>query len=135
MSINKIPDSHADLISDDVQAYAYLATSMPDGSPQVTPVWFNTDGEHILINSAKGRVKDRNMRSRPAVAVVLHKNDQPYRYVQIRGQIVEITENGARQHINDLSLKYRGDSEYTLNDPNEIRVIYKLLPQSIQVMG
>ena len=75
------------------------------------------------------------MRARPAVAVVLHKNDQPYRYVQIRGQIVEITENGARQHINDLSLKYRGDSEYTLNDPNEIRVIYKLLPQSIQVMG
>ena len=135
MSIKEIPDSHADLISDDVQAYAYLATSMPDGSPQVTPVWFNTDGEHILINSAKGRVKDRNMRSRPAVAVVLHKNDQPYRYVQIRGQIVEITENGARQHINDLSLKYQGDSEYTLNDPNEIRVIYKLLPQSIQVMG
>lgn len=135
MSINEIPDSHADLISDDVRAYAYLATSMSDGSPQLTPVWFNTDGVHILINSAKGRVKDRNMRARPYVAVVLHNHDNPYSYVQIRGQIVEITEDGARQHINDLSLKYRGDSEYTLNDPNEIRVIYKLLPQSIQVMG
>ncbi len=135
MSINEIPDSHADLISDDVRAYAYLATSMSDGSPQVTPVWFNTDGVHILINSAKGRVKDRNMRARPDVAVVLHNHDKPYSYVQIRGKIVEITENGARQHINDLSIKYRGDSEYTLNDPNEIRVSYKLLPQSIQVMG
>lgn len=135
MSIKEIPDSHADLISDDVRAYAYLATSMPDGTPQLTPVWFNTDGKHILINSAKGRVKDRNMRARPAVAVVLHKNDQPYRYVQIRGQIVDITEDGARQHINDLSLKYQGDSDYKLNDPNEIRVIYKLLPENIQVMG
>ncbi len=132
--MNEIPDSHADLTRDDVRAYAYLATTMPDGTPQLTPVWFNTDGRHILINSAKGRVKDRNMRTRPDVAVVLHNHDKPYPYVQIRGQIVEITEEGARQHINDLSLKYRGDSDYKLNDPNEIRVIYKLLPESIQVM-
>ena len=133
--MNEIPDSHADLTRDDVRAYAYLATTMPDGTPQVTPVWFNTDGRHILINSAKGRVKDRNMRTRPDVAVVLHNHDKPYHYVQIRGQIVEITEEGARQHINDLSLKYQGDSDYKLNDPNEIRVIYKLLPENIQVMG
>jgi PPOX class probable F420-dependent enzyme len=135
MSIKEIPDSHSDLISDDVRAYAYLATSMPDGTPQLTPVWFNTEGKHILINSAKGRVKDRNMRARPAVAVVLHHHDNPYRYVQIRGQIVDITEDGARQHINDLSLKYQGDPDYKLNDPNEIRVIYRLLPVNIQVMG
>jgi len=135
MSKSEIPETHADLISDEVRAYAYLATSMPDGSHQVTPVWFNTDGKHILINSAKGRVKDRNMRARPSVAIVLHNHDKPYHYVQIRGEIVEITEDGARQHINDLSLKYRGEPEYKLNDPNEIRVIYKVIPESIQVMG
>jgi len=135
MSLKKIPESHTDLISEEIRSYAYLATSMPDGTPQVTPVWFNTDGEYLLFNSARGRVKDRNMRARPHIAVAVHSQDEPYRYVQFRGEIVEITEEGARQHINDLSLKYTGNPDYELNDPDEIRVIYKLLPVSIQVMG
>ena len=135
MSIKNIPETHMDLISDDMQSYAYLATSMPDGSPQVTPVWFNTDGVHILINSAKGRVKDRNMRARPNIAVAIHSQDQPYRYIQLRGEVIGITEVGARQHINDLSKKYTGNPQYKLNDPDEIRVIYKLLPERIFVMG
>lgn len=135
MTVKNIPESHLDLISAEVRSYAYLATSMPDGSPQITPVWFNTDGENILLNSVKGRVKDRNMRARPQIAVAIHLQGQPYRYLQLRGKIVEITEDGARQHINTLSQKYRGNPDYKLNDPNEIRVIYKLLPESIQVMG
>jgi PPOX class probable F420-dependent enzyme len=135
MSLTKLPTSHDDLISDNTLSFAYLATVMPDGSPQVTPVWFNTDGEWILLNSAKGRVKDRNMRARPYVALAIHHQEQPYRYVQFRGRIVEITEEGARQHINVLSKKYTGNPNYQLNDPDEIRVIYKLLPENIQVMG
>ncbi len=130
-----IPTSHVDLITDDVLSFAYLATIMPDGSPQLTPVWFNTDGEHILINSAKGRVKDRNMRANPQVAVVIHLQDQPYRYIQIRGRVAEITEEGARQHINELAEKYTGNPYFQLNTPDEIRVTYKILPDSIQVSG
>ena len=135
MSLTKLPTSHEDLISDNTLSFAYLATVMPDGSPQVTPVWFNTDGERILLNSAKGRVKDKNMRARPFVALAIHHQEQPYRNVQFRGRIVEITEEGARQHINVLSKKYTGNPNYKLNDPDEIRVIYKLLPENIQVMG
>jgi PPOX class probable F420-dependent enzyme len=130
-----IPASHVDLITDDVLSFAYLATIMPDSSPQLTPVWFNTDGEHVLINSAKGRIKDRNMRADPQVAVVIHLQDQPYRYIQFRGRVVEITEEGARQHINELSEKYTGNPYFQLNTPDEIRVIYKILPDNVQVSG
>lgn len=128
-----IPESHLDLIQDDTPAYAYLATIMEDGTPQVTPVWFNTDGEFILINSAKGRVKDKNMRSRPWVALVIHDPRDPYRYIQLRGRITEISEEGARQHIDDLALKYTGKSGFTIKDPHQVRLIYKLLPEKVQV--
>ena len=124
--MKQIPASHKDLISDDTEAYAFLATLMPDGSPQVTPVWFNTDGEHLLVNSAKGRVKDRNMRHRKQVAVALMSLDNPYRYIQIRGEVVEITEEGAEEHINALSMKYRGRG-FEIQE-GEVRVIYKIKP-------
>ncbi len=135
MSLKNIPESHSDLIDDETTAYAYLATIMQDGTPQLTPVWFNTNGEYILINSAKGRVKDNNMRIRPQVALVIHDPKDPYRYIQVRGKIVDISGEGARQHIDDLALKYTGKADYTLNDPDEVRLIYKLLPESVQVMG
>ncbi len=135
MSLKNIPESHSDLIGDESTAYAYLATIMQDGTPQLTPVWFNTDVEYILINSAKGRVKDKNMRSRPQVALVIHDPNNPYRYVQVRGKIAEISGEGARQHINDLALKYTGKAGFTLKDPNEVRLIYKLLPEKVQVLG
>ncbi|MES0360244.1 MAG: PPOX class F420-dependent oxidoreductase [Anaerolineales bacterium] len=135
MSLTLIPESHIDLLQDEVRAYAYLATVMGDGTPQVTPVWFNTNEDFILINSAKGRVKDRNMRQRSSIAVVIQDPNNPFRYMQVRGRIVEITEKGARQHINTLSEKYTGNAEYTLNDPNEVRVIYMLRPEKAQVMG
>ncbi len=135
MSIKLIPESHSDLLRNEVRAYAYLATIMGDGTPQVTPVWFNTNEDFILINSVKGRVKDRNMRQRSFIAVVIQDPNNPFRYMQVRGRIVEITEQGARQHINILAEKYTGKAEYKLNDPNEVRVIYMLRPEKAQVMG
>ena len=82
MTLIMIPSSHEDLLADDTRAIGYLATIMSDRSAQVTPVWFNTDGEYILINSAKGRVKDRNMRARPKVAIAITDPNNPYRYLQ-----------------------------------------------------
>jgi PPOX class probable F420-dependent enzyme len=122
----KIPSEYRDLLSDGTRAYLFLATLMPDGSPQVTPVWFNTDGEHILVNTAAGRVKDINMRARPSVAIVIQDPDDPYRYIQIRGRVAEITNSGADEHINVLSLKY--DNEPWTPQPEQQRVIFKILP-------
>ena len=80
--LKEVPENFLDLLADETRAFAYLATVMKDGSPQVTPVWFNTDGEYILVNSAKGRVKDRNMRKRPQVALAIADPKNPYRYMQ-----------------------------------------------------
>jgi PPOX class probable F420-dependent enzyme len=126
-----IPENFLDLIQDKAKAFLYLATLMKDGSPQLTPVWFNTDGTHILINSAVGRVKDRNMRRDERVAVVIADPKDPYRYLQIRGKVVEITTEGARQHIDILAKKYTGQDKYSFGAPGEIRVTYKILPERI----
>jgi PPOX class probable F420-dependent enzyme len=84
------------------KAFANLSTLMPDGSPQVTPVWVDYDGTHILVNSAKGRVKDKNMRRDARVAVAISDPENPYRYIEVRGKVVEITESGADDHINRM---------------------------------
>lgn len=128
-----IPDSHLDLIKDETKAIALLATIMKDGSPQLTPVWFNTDGKHILINSAKGRVKDRNMRREPRVAITIMDPQDYYRYIQIRGHVIEMTTNGAREHIDTLSKKYTGRDKFTPGSEDEIRVIYKILPEFVSI--
>jgi len=124
-----IPESHRDLLEERARAYAYLATLMPDGSPQVTPVWFDAQGDYILINSAKGRTKDRNMRARPAVALLIADPKDPLRYVQIRGRITDITETGALEHIGRLSMKYRGRPWSPVE--GQTRVTYRLLPEHI----
>ena len=124
--MKQVSEADLDLLMDETRAMAFLATIMPDGSPQVTPVWFNTDGEHILVNSAKGRVKDRNMRRRPHVALDLMAMDDPYRYVQIRGEVVEITEVNAVEHIHALSMKYRG-RRFEIPS-GQTRVTYKIKP-------
>jgi PPOX class probable F420-dependent enzyme len=128
-------DAFKDLLLDETRAFVYLATLMSDGSPQVTPVWFNTDGTNILINSAAGRVKDRNMRARPQVALVIADPKNPYRYVQIRGRIVEITQEGADAHIDALAGKYTGTPKYGNRRPGEVRITYKILPDKIATMG
>jgi PPOX class probable F420-dependent enzyme len=121
-----IPETHRDLLTDEKKAFAYLGTIMPDGSPQVTPVWFNTDGENILINSAKGRIKDRNMRLHPQVTLCIQDPSNSYRYLQIRGTVVEITAEGADDHIDALTFKYRGLPKYPSRQPGEQRVKYTI---------
>jgi PPOX class probable F420-dependent enzyme len=127
----KFPEKYIDLLDDKTKVFAYLATVMDDGSPQVTPVWFNTDDKHILINTAVGRVKDRNMKARPHVAICIADPNNPYRYVQIRGKVVENTTEGANEHIDTLAWKYRGIRKYDNYQPGMQRIIYKILPESI----
>ena len=129
--MKNIPEKFQDLFTDEKKAFVYLATIMPDGAPQVTPVWFNTDGEYILINSAQGRVKDKNMRARATVALCFADPDDGYRYLQIRGKVVEITTAGADAHIDALAFKYLGKEKYPFRKPDEQRVTYKILPVKI----
>jgi PPOX class probable F420-dependent enzyme len=124
-----IPENLQYLLADETKAFAFLATTMPDGSPQVTPVWFNTDGKYILINTARGRTKDRNLTKHPSVALAIPDPKDPYRYLQIRGKVVETSEEGALEHIQHLSLIYRGSDWQS--PPNQVRVIYKILPEKI----
>jgi len=130
---DKIPDQYKDLFSK--KAFANLATLMPDGSPQVTPVWFDFDGSHILVNSAKGRVKDKNMRRNKEVALSIQDPDNAYRYLAIQGKVVEITEQGADAHIDSLAKKYLGKDKYPFAAPGEVRVIYKIRPDKTSTMG
>ncbi|TDJ62700.1 MAG: PPOX class F420-dependent oxidoreductase [Proteobacteria bacterium] len=129
-----IPDKYKDLLTTKA-ALAHLGTIMRDGRPQVTPIWFSYDGEHILLNSAKGRVKDRNMRARPKVALSIVDPDNAFRYVQIMGTITEITEDGADAHVDTLAQKYLGKPRYPWRQPGEVRVIYKITPDRAQASG
>jgi PPOX class probable F420-dependent enzyme len=133
--MKKIPQTHLDLLTNEKKAFLYLATSMPDGTPQVTPVWFNIDGDSILINSAKGRIKDRNMRARPQVALCIQDPSNPYRYLQIRGKVIEITSHLADEHIDMLSLKYHGVPKYPSRQPGEQRVIYRIQIDKVDAHG
>jgi PPOX class probable F420-dependent enzyme len=129
----KIPEGFLDLFSR--PTFAHLATIMPDGSPQVTPVWFDFDGTYIIVNSARGRQKDRNMRRNPNVAVEITDPENPYRYIQVRGKVVEITEEGADDSIDSLARKYLNVERYPNRRPGEVRVIYKISPERINTMG
>jgi hypothetical protein len=129
-----IPNSHLDLLQDDQKAIAILSTVMSDGSPQATPVWFDTDDGLIRVNTARGRVKDKNMSLRPQVAVVILDPESTNRYVQIRGRVVKSSEDGARAHIDLLAKKYLGQRTYE-NYDGETRVMYFIKPISVSVMG
>jgi len=126
-------DQYRDLL--DKKAFAHLATVGADGSPQVTPVWCDFDGTHVRINTARGRVKDRNLQRSPRVALSILDPDNPYRYVQIRGRVVEMTEQGADAHIDALARKYLGQDRYPFRQPGEVRVTVKIAPDRIQGMG
>jgi PPOX class probable F420-dependent enzyme len=124
--VKNFPQEYLDLLKDETRAYLFLATTMSDGSPQVTPIWFNADDEYVLINTNEGRIKDRNMKARPKVALVIQDPKTPYRYIQIRGEIAEHTIEGADEHINQLSLKY--DNEPWKYREGQKRIIYKIKP-------
>jgi PPOX class probable F420-dependent enzyme len=111
--------------------FANIATVMPDGSPQVTPVWVDFDGTHILVNTADGRQKPRNLRRDPRVAVSVYNQENPYSYVQVRGRVVDITVNGADAHIDKMAKKYMGQDTYPFRTPTEQRLILKIAPERV----
>lgn len=131
MSLAMIPGSYKDLLADETRAFVHLATVMDDKSPQVTPVWFNTNGEFILINSKKGRVKDKNMRERPKVALLIMDPKDEYRFLMLRGTVIEIREAGAKEHIDALAGKYTSEAKYKNLKPGDVRVTYVIEPFSV----
>jgi PPOX class probable F420-dependent enzyme len=128
-----IPENFMDLFQQ--PAFANLATIMPDGTPQVTPVWCDFDGRYVVVNTAKGRVKDRNMRRSPHVALSIMDPRNPYRYLEIRGRVAEITEAGADQHIDKMAKKYMNVEKYPYRSAGEVRVLYKIAPERTSTMG
>ena len=111
--------------------FAHLATIMPDGSPQVTPVWVDFDGKYILVNTAEGRRKPKNIRRDPRVAIDVVSRDDPYRMVTVRGRVVEVTSEGADAHIDKMAKKYLGQDKYPFRAPGERRVIFKIEPEYV----
>ncbi len=116
-----------------------FATSNPDGQPQVTPVWVSLEGDQIWINSAVGRRKDRNVRANPKVTVLSLDPQNPFHWVEVRGEVVEFDEsNAALAHINKLSGLYAGNDDYYSFNPEsrgkEQRVIYKIRPTRVNGM-
>ena len=128
-----VPEGYRDLLSK--KSFAHVATVGRDGAPQVTPVWIDYDGTHVRFNTAKGRLKDKNLRRNPSVALAISDPDNPYRYVQVRGRVTEVTESGADAHIDSLAKKYLGQDKYPYRQAGEVRVIYKVTPDRVQTMG
>ena len=129
-----IPQNYLDLFQDKV-AFAHLATLSADGSPQVTPVWFDYSEGKVRVNSARGRVKVKNMERDGRVALSILDPQNPYRHVQVRGRVTRITEEGADAHIDSLAKKYLGQDKYPFRQPGEVRVIYEIEPSSVATMG
>ena len=131
--MKQIPPSHADIL--DKASFAHLSTLMSDGSPQASAVWVDTDGPLIVINSAEGRLKDRNIRRDPRVAVSIVDPENPYRSLMIRGRVAKISNDGADAHIDKMAKKYMGVDEYPFRTPNEVRVMYYIEPERVASMG
>ncbi len=129
-----IPEKYLDLVQQK-KAFANLATLMPDGSPQVTPVWFDYKDGVIRVNTAKGRVKARNMKEGAQVALAVMDPDNPYRYVQVRGRVKRVAEQNADAHIDTLAKKYLGKDKYPWARPGDVRVIYEIEPTSASGMS
>lgn len=128
-----IPEGFRDILTK--KTFVHLATMMKDGTPQSSPVWVDVEGDHIVVNSAKGRVKDRNMRANENVAVSATDPDNPYRALMIQGRVVKITEEGADEHIDKMAKKYLDKDKYPLRTPEEVRVKYYIEPVKVATMG
>src|SRR5271154_3362262 len=123
MAASTIPDSHIDLFKK--KAFAHLATLMPKGQPQVTPVWVDYEG----------RQKNKNLQGDGRVALSILDPDNPYRYLEVRGRVAERTLEGADEDIDSLSMKYLGQKKYPYRQPNEVRVIYRIEPEHVSKMS
>ncbi len=131
--MTKVPDNFRDLL-DNKKAFANVATVKADGSPQVTPVWFDTAGDKIRVNTAKGRVKARTMKEGARVALSIMDPDNPYRYMQLRGTVTRATTEGADAHIDSLAKKYLGKDKYPFRQPGEERIMFEITPEAVQTM-
>ncbi|MEX0782957.1 MAG: PPOX class F420-dependent oxidoreductase [Dehalococcoidia bacterium] len=130
---SSIPESHRDILKG--KNFAHIATTMPDGSPQSTPVWIDLEGDTILFNTAEGRQKTRNLDRDGRVAISVVDAGNPYRYIQVRGKVTERTTEGADAHIDKLAKKYMGVDSYPRRRASETRVIYKVQPEHVNTMG
>jgi PPOX class probable F420-dependent enzyme len=128
-----IPANYMDLFKK--PAFASLATLNPDGSPQVTPVWVDYDGKSVLVNTAKGRVKHRNLQKNPRVALTIADPENPYRYLGIQGRVTEMTESGADAHIDLMAKKYLNKDKYPFRQAGEERILLKIAPSRVHTMG
>ena len=132
-----IPENYRHLLGAPV--FVTCVTLMPDGQPQAAVVWCSFDGTHIWVNSADGRQKNRNMARDPRVTVLAFDPDNPYRYLEVRGVVDEITAEGATDHIHSLSLAYNGEPDYYKNQPalreTETRTIFKIRPVRVNAHG
>ena len=129
-----IPENFVDLLTEK-KAFANLATVMKDGSPQVTPIWFDYTNGKIRVNTARGRVKARTLRPGAQVALAMLDPENPYRYLQVRGRVLNITEKGADAHIDSLAKKYLGQDKYPFRQPGEVRVTCEIEPTSAHGQG
>ena len=130
---DSIPAEFRDLF--DKTVLASLATLLPDGRPQVTPVWCELEGNLVVFNTVRGRQKDRNVRRDPRVTLALFDPDNPYRYIEIRGRVIEVTQQGADAHIDKLAKKYLGVDKHPRRPPGEVRIIMKVLPERVRTQG
>lgn len=129
VGMTSIPEGYVDLL--ERETFAHFATLLPGGSPHVTPVWIDHDGDDLLINTAEGRVKDRNVRNDSRVAVSITDPENPYRYLAIRGDVVEVTTEGADDHIDALARRYLDVEEYPNHEPGVDRVIVRVRPTHV----
>jgi PPOX class probable F420-dependent enzyme len=126
---NIVPEQYLDLFQK--QAFAQLATLMPDGSPHVAPVWVDYDGSYVLVNTHIPLQKERNLRRDPRVALSIQDPDNPYRCLVIRGRVAEMTQEGAEEHIDRMAQKYFGTDRYEDRQPGEVRVLVKIEAEHI----
>jgi PPOX class probable F420-dependent enzyme len=126
----RLPEKAKEILSK--KTFAHLATLMSDGSPQVTPVWMDYEGDRIVINTAEGRVKPRNMRHDPRVALSATDPDNPYEAVVVRGRVDEMTHEGADEHIDAMAKKYLGKDRYPFRQTGEQRVKVYIEPEVVK---
>jgi len=131
--VTSIPESHADLLVRPV--LVSLATVQPDGQPQVTPVWADTENNHIRVNTAAGRQKWKNLVERPQVTILAVDPEDPYRWMEIRGKVTSHTEDGADSVIDQLAKKYLGVDTYPGHNPEETRVTFLIEPTRVVTGG
>jgi len=127
--MTRIPDDALYLLEG--RYFANVATVNADGSPQVTPVWVDHDGDTVLFNTARGRVKDRNLARDPRVAISIVDPENPYRPLIITGRVTTITEDGADNHIDSLAKRYINEDVYPMRQPGEVRVKVVIEPEKV----